>query len=221
MLDSGRGWRESRRWILLIYVGWLPPDITSSRSCLCLRTWVGLAEPDRLLGCPRVLLTGRPRPESNTLHFRTDLRSPWRPMVQRPGGDTGAVLHVLSMAPRAPNTGGAVGKRWRTAAHLSAQHTRRMGPAHHLAGNGPGEPHELARRRGGHGAHLLPAPCALSQRHLDALATKVGEIHLLAVVQNRSNYNGLIYSHNLDHTDSVEAHCNHLGNTNGTPASPD
>ena len=23
-----------RRWILLISVGWLPPDITSSRSCL-------------------------------------------------------------------------------------------------------------------------------------------------------------------------------------------
>ena len=44
----------------------------------------------------------------------------------------------------------------RTAAQLSAQRPRRMGPAHHLAGNGPDEPHELARHRGRHHAHLLP-----------------------------------------------------------------
>ena len=27
-----------RRWITLISVGWLPPDFTSSRSCLCLQS---------------------------------------------------------------------------------------------------------------------------------------------------------------------------------------
>ncbi len=39
-----------------------------------------------------------------------------------PALDAG-VLHALSTAPRAPNTGGAVGKGWRTPAHRSAQCT--------------------------------------------------------------------------------------------------
>jgi len=29
-----------RRLITLIFAGWLPPDLASSRSCLCLSTWV-------------------------------------------------------------------------------------------------------------------------------------------------------------------------------------
>ena len=49
---------------------------------------------------------------------------------------------------------------------------------------------------------------------------KIGKIHKLAVVQNRIIYNNLIYSYKLDHPDSVASHCNHLGNTNGTPAFP-
>ena len=53
-----------RRWIILICVGWLPPDFTSSRSCLCLVAWVGRSQGGPpLIGASRVLLTGHPPPE--------------------------------------------------------------------------------------------------------------------------------------------------------------
>ena len=53
-----------RRWITLISVGWLPPDFTSSRSCLSLVTRVDGQPGPSLIVSTRVLLTGRPRPES-------------------------------------------------------------------------------------------------------------------------------------------------------------
>ena len=54
----------------------------------------------------------------------------------------------------------------------------------------------------------------------DIVGWKIGEIHILAVVQNRVIYKNLIYSYKLDHPDSVASHCNDLGNTNGTSAFP-
>ena len=87
----GRGGRFSpraaleRRWITLISVGWLPPDFTSSRSCLCLVARVGgYGDPPRIART-RVLLTGRPRPEC--LILDAVLADPGAPCSdRRPGG---------------------------------------------------------------------------------------------------------------------------------------
>ena len=40
ILRPQRGGTLERRWITLIYAGWVPPDLASSRSCLSLRTGV-------------------------------------------------------------------------------------------------------------------------------------------------------------------------------------
>ena len=53
-----------------------------------------------------------------------------------------------------------------------------------------------------------------------ALATKIANL-AFDIRLNRSLYNLLKYKHKYDHPDSVGSHCNHLGNTNGTPTSPD
>lgn len=42
----------NRRLINLLFVGWLPPDLTSSRSCLCLAARAGLPEASASW-CPR------------------------------------------------------------------------------------------------------------------------------------------------------------------------
>ena len=109
--------------------------------------WSAQGRP--LIGVTRVLLTGLPRPESSTLHTCDSSVAVGGGRYGRVPAGSEAVLHALSTAPRASNTGGAVGKGWRTAAHRSAQGSCRMGPTHHLAGDGPDEPHQLTGHRGG------------------------------------------------------------------------
>ena len=108
MLESGCGGHDSGRWTTLIFVGWLPPDITSS-SCLALRAWVGLAEPG-LSWCVREL-------SSLARHAMSPTHCAW----------------VRGLAP-GPHGGIAPREGWRTPAPLSALYPGRMASAHHLAG---------------------------------------------------------------------------------------
>ena len=61
-----------RRWITLLSAGWLPPDFTSSWSCLTLGSWVARPCGRVHIGASRVLRTGLRRPgflSRDTLHI--------------------------------------------------------------------------------------------------------------------------------------------------------